>query len=424
MTTIILFSSLLILLALSVPIGLAIGVASIITILLSETTSLSLLVQKLYTSLDSFPLMAIPLFMLAGVLMGKGGISERILNLANQLVGWLTGGLAITTVVASTFFSALSGSAMATVGAIGSFMIPSMKEKKYSPGFSSALMAAAGCLGVVIPPSIALILYGVVSNVSIGDLFVAAIVPGLFLSLTLMIYAYFKAKKDKTILNEKVDVSFKSLLKATYDAKWAILAPIIILGGIYGGIFTPTEAAAVAIVYALIVGGFFHKELKWKEIQELLRETISLTGATMFMLGTSVAFSYILSIEQIPKQVAETVVSITSNGIILMLFINIFLLIVGAFIDTIPALIMLTPILLPVAVEAGFDPIHFGVIMVVNLAIGFITPPFGANLFVASIVGKTRIEEIIKAVTPMIFVLVIALFIISYVPGLSLFLIK
>lgn len=421
MTMLILFGSLLIFMLLSVPIGLAIGLSSILAIYFSDTVSMTLLVQKFVTSLDSFPLMAIPFFMLAGLMMGKGGISERILNLANQLVGWMIGGIAMATIVASSFFAALSGSGPATVGAIGSFMIPAMKEKRYSAGFASAITAAAGCIGVIIPPSIPLILYGVITGVSIGELFKAGILPGIFIALTLMLYSFLKARKDNSmIIEEKVEINFRSLMKATWEAKWALLAPVLILGGIYAGIFTPTEAAVVAIVYSFIIGVFVHKELKWKETREALMDTVVLTGTTMYMLGTSISFSYLLSVEQIPRQIAESILELTTNGILLMLLINIFLLIVGAFIDTIPAIAMLTPILLPVAMEAGVDPIHFGIIIVVNLAIGFVTPPFGVNLFIASTIGKTRIEEIIVAMAPILVFLIAALLIITYFPWLSL----
>lgn len=421
MTMIILFGSLLLLVILSVPIGIAIGIASMLTIFLSDSINMSMLIQKLFTSLDSFPLLAIPFFMLAGLLMGRGGISQRILTLANQLVGWMMGGLAMVTIVACTFFAALSGSGPATVAAIGSFMIPEMKKRNYDSGFASALTAAAGSIGVLIPPSIPFILYGVISGASIGELFKAGIIPGLLIGVVLMIVSYFTIKKDgKEIIVDETDYSFKALLKAIYDAKWALLAPIIILGGIYGGIFTPTEAAVIAIIYSFIIGTFVHKDLNWKEIHEGLIETIKLTGATMYMIGTSIAFAYLISTEQIPMKIANFITSLTSNEIIILLLINLFLLIVGAFVDTIPALAMLTPILLPITTAIGVDPIHFGVIMVMNLALGFITPPFGVNLFIASSVGKTPIEKMFKSMVPMIFAMIIALLLVTYIPSLSL----
>ncbi len=421
MTMLILFGSLFLLIILSVPIGIAIGISSMITIAFSSNIGLPMLIQKLFTSLDSFPLMAIPFFMLAGLLMGKGGISERILNLAKQLVGWMIGGLAMVTVVACAFFAALSGSGPATVGAIGSFMIPSMKEKNYSPAFASAITAAAGCIGVIIPPSIPLIIYGVISGTSIGELFKAGIIPGLLIAAILMFVSYRTIKKqDDVIVDDKLDVSFKSLLASFWDAKWAMLAPIIVLGGIYGGYFTPTEASVIAIFYSLVIGTFVHKELKWKEMKESLLETINLTGATMYMIGTSIAFAYLLSIERIPMKIAEYITSLSTNTIIILLLINIFLLIIGAFVDTIPALAMLTPILLPIVLEVGVDPVHFGIIMVVNLAIGFITPPFGVNLFIASNVGKVPLEKIITAMVSILLYMIVGLLMITYIPILSL----
>lgn len=421
MTMLILFGSLILLVALSVPIGIAIGIASMITILLSGTIDLSMLIQKLFTSLDSFPLLAIPFFMFAGLLMGRGGISQRILQFANQLVGWMAGGLAMVTVVACTFFAALSGSGPATVAAIGSFMIPEMKKRNYDGAFASALTAAAGCIGVLIPPSIPFILYGVISGASIGELFKAGILPGFLIAILLMIVSYITIKKDgNKIIQDNTDYSFKALIKSLYDAKWALLAPIIILGGIYGGIFTPTEASVIAIVYAFIIGTFVHKDLNWKAIKEGLIETINLTGATMYMIGTSIAFAYLLSTEQIPLKIANFITSITSNEIVILLLMNLFLLIIGAFVDTIPALAMLTPILLPIATSIGIDPVHFGVIMVMNLAIGFVTPPFGINVFIASSVGKVPIERLFKAMVPFILFLVLGLLLISFIPSISL----
>ncbi|ARF15765.1 TRAP transporter large permease [Sporosarcina ureae] len=421
MTMLILFGSLFVFILLSVPIGVAIGLSSMLVIFFLDSVSLPMLIQKLFTSLDSFPLMAIPFFMLGGLLMGKGGISERILNLAKQLVGWMVGGLAMVTVVACAFFAALSGSGPATVGAIGSFMIPSMKEKNYSPAFASAITAAAGCIGVIIPPSIPLILYGVISGTSIGELFKAGILPGLLIAVILMFVSYRTIKKQgDEIVKEDIDISFSALMRSIWDAKWALLAPIIILGGIYGSIFTPTEASVVAIIYSYIIGAFVHKELKWKEIKESLLETINLTGATMYMIGTSIAFAYLLSVERIPAIIAESIASFSSNPIVILLLINLFLLVVGAFVDTIPALAMLTPILLPIVQQAGVDPVHFGIIMVVNLAIGFITPPFGVNLFIASNVGKTPLEDIIKKMIPIIMYVIVGLMIITYFPALSL----
>lgn len=420
MATLILFTSLIILTLLSVPIGVAIGVSSMFAVFFIDMIDMQVFIQKLFTSLDSFPLMAIPFFMFAGLLMSAGGISSRILTLANQLIGWMLGGLAMVTVVASAFFAALSGSGPSTVAAIGSFMIPEMKRKNYPTGFGAAITAAAGSIGVLIPPSIPFILYGVMSGTSIGDLFKAGIIPGLILALALMAVSYYKIKKADNVVDHSVTVSFKDLIKSIWNAKWALLAPVIVLGGIYAGIFTPTEAAVIAIVYTLIIGIFVYKSVNLEDIYNSLKDTITLTGTTMYMIGTSIIFAYVLSIERIPVQIAELITSQTDNKIIILLLINLLLLGVGAFVDTIPALAMLTPILLPIAVSIGVDPVHFGVIMVMNLAIGFVTPPFGVNLFIASSVGKTPLEYIIRNMIPIIFVMIIALLLVTYIPTLSL----
>src|SRR5699024_5717289 len=284
MTTIVLFGSLFVLLLLSVPICIAIGLATVITLLTVSDVNFSTFTSQLFSALDSYPLMAIPFFMLAGILMGKGGVSKKLLYLAEQLVGWVYGGFAMVTIVACMFFSAISGSGNATVAAIGSAVIPEMRTKKYGSGFSSAITASAGAIGIIIPPSIPFVLYGVMGGVSIGSLFMAGILPGIIIGFALMITSYIVLRKNKDIVVSAETVSFKSILKAAYDAKWSLFAPVLILGGIYGGFFTATEAAAVAVVYAFVVGLFIHREIKWKEIKESLVETLSITGITFYMI--------------------------------------------------------------------------------------------------------------------------------------------
>jgi len=425
LTIFVLFGSLFLLIALSVPIGIAIGVSTILTIYLTiDNINIGTIAQKSFTALDSFPIMAIPFFILAGVLMGKGGVSKRLLDFASSLVGFMTGGLAMVTVLACMFFAAISGSGPATVAAIGSFMIPAMQEKKYGGGFASALTATAGSTGVIIPPSIPFVLLGVAGSLSISDLFIAGIFPGIVIGILLMIISYIVIKMKKVDVDpSEKKVELKKVWTSFYKAIWALLTPIIVLGGIYAGIFTPTEAAAVAIVYALFVGVFIYKELRWKEIYDSLVETIQITGATLYMVGLSIAFAYLLTIERIPVKIADMILMASENPIIILLLINLFLLIVGAFIDTVAAIVILTPILLPVATEIGLDPIHFGVIMVVNLAIGFITPPVGVNLFVSSAVGKVPFDKIVKASLPLFLTMLVALMLISYIPSLSLFLV-
>lgn len=426
LTMLVLFGTLFILIFLSVPIGFSIGAATIITIYTTiDSINVGTIAQQAFTALDSFPIMAIPFFILAGVLMGRGGVSKRLLDFASSLVGTITGGLAMVTVVGCLFFAAISGSGPATVAAIGSFMIPAMIEKNYGEGFSAALTATAGSTGVIIPPSIPFVLLGVTGGLSISDLFIAGILPGALIGVLLMIASFIIIKLKKIDINpSEKKVNIKEIWTTFYKAIWALLTPLIVLGGIYAGVFTPTEAAAVAIVYALFVGVFIYRELRWKEIYESLVETIKITGATLYMVGLSIAFAYLLTIERIPATIAEGILMASENPIIILLLINLFLLVLGAFLDTIAAIVILTPILLPVAVEIGLDPIHFGVIMVANLAIGFITPPVGVNLFVASAVSKVSFDKIVKASVPLFLTMFIALMLISYVPGLSLFLVE
>jgi C4-dicarboxylate transporter, DctM subunit len=415
----ILFGSLFICLLIGVPIAISLGVSALATIYLTTQLPLTIITQKAFTSLDSFPLLAIPFFMLAGILMGKGGVSKRLLDLATALVGWMVGGLAMVTVVACMFFGAISGSGPATVAAIGSFMIPAMKEKNYGEGFAAALSATAGAIGVLIPPSIPFVLYGVVGGVSVGSMFLAGVFPGILVGLLLMTMSFFISKKKGYSAASVEPITVKGVLKAFYEAKWALLIPVIILGGIYGGVFSPTEAAVVAVVYALFIGIFVHKELTFKEVYKCLLETVLINATTMIIIGLSISFAYIMTIEQVPNTIATYITSISTNTIVLLIIINILLLVVGMFIDTISALVVLAPILLPIVTQAGIDPVHFGVILVANLAIGFITPPLGVNLFVASSVSKIKLEKITVAVLPFLLTMIISLLVITYVPALS-----
>lgn len=418
MTVAILFISFFLLMIIGVPIALSLGIASLLTMVLATNNSPTIIIQQSFTSLDSFPLMAIPLFILAGVLMSTGGISQRLLNLANVLIGFVAGGLAMVTVLASMFFAAISGSGPATVAAIGTFMIPSMREKNYGSGFAAAITASAGSIGVLIPPSIPFVMYGVVGTVSIGSMFLAGIIPGIVLGFSLMIISYVTAKKNGYEGSGEIP-TFKDVLKALNEAKFALLVPIIILGGIYAGIFSPTESAAVASVYALLIGVFVYKELSWKSVYESFSSAALTNAATVIIIGFSVSFAYLMTRERIPSIIADFIVGISDNPLVIMLIINIFLLIVGMFIDTISAIVILTPILLPVVTDIGLDPIHFGVILVMNLAIGFVTPPLGVNLFVASNVGKVSFEKIVKGMIPILIVMLIALLIVTYFPPLS-----
>ncbi|NCB25945.1 MAG: TRAP transporter large permease [Bacteroidia bacterium] len=417
----ILFSVLIVTIMMSIPIGITLGLSTGIAMFLTSDIPMLMLVQKSVTGLDSFPLLAIPFFILAGSLMCNGGISRRLVNLADSLVGWVTGGLAMVTVLACMFFAAISGSGPATVSAIGSFMIPSMKDRGYDAPFAAAITAAAGTIGVIIPPSIPFVIYSIVAQCSIGDMFIAGILPGILIGLALMTVCYVTAKK-KHYISIKDRPRFSTVIKAFIDAIWALITPIIILGGIYGGIFTPTEAAVVAVVYSVIIGKFVYKELNFEVLYECLRTSALINGATEFMIGLSMAFAAYLSMAQIPQAMGSWLGGLASSPWMLLLVINIFLLILGCFVDNIAAVIILTPILLPVVKMIGIDPIHFGIIMTVNLCCGFISPPYGINLFVASAISGVSIEKISIAIIPSFVAMVVCLMLLTYFPIISMFL--
>lgn len=423
MVVILIFALMAIFVGMSLPIGIALGLATLLTIISTTNIAPIMVAQNAFAALDSFTLMAIPFFMLAGNFMRYGGISKRLLNLADHIIGFVTGGLGSVTVMTCMFFAAISGSGPATVSAIGSFMMPAMKDKGYNEGYAAALTATAGTIGVIIPPSIPFVIYGVVTGTSIGDMFKAGFLPGIIMGGALIITNYRLAKKNgwKGSGNRP---SLKSIFVAFKDAFWAIMSPVIILGGIYAGIFTPTEAAAVSCVYTFIIGTFVYKELGKKELYDCLLDTVIIAGATSFVVGLSMSFAFLLTMEQVPTSIANTLLSLTNNKILILLIINAFLLIVGCFIDNISSCTILAPILLPVVIALGINPVHFGIIMTMNLAIGFVTPPFGANLFVASAVGKTSVESIVKWVWPLIITLIIVLMLITFIPGISMMFIK
>jgi C4-dicarboxylate transporter DctM subunit len=423
MVAIVLFTLLIITIAMSIPIGITLGLTTGIVMWFSSDIPMLMLAQKAVTGLDSFPLLAIPFFILAGALMCNGGISRRLVNLADSMVGAVTGGLAMVTVLACMFFAAISGSGPATVSAIGSFMIPSMKERKYSAGFAAAITAAAGTIGVIIPPSIPFVIYCIVAQCSIGDMFIAGIIPGIIIGAALMLVCYVTAKKrGYKSAGDRSEIM--PLGKAFKEAVWALFVPIIILGGIYGGIFTPTEAAVVAVVYSVIIGKFVYKELDAKTIYDCLKSTGLINGATSFLIGLSMAFASYLAMAQIPATIAGWLGELVHKPILMMLIINVFLLIIGCFVDNIAAVIILTPILLPVVTLIGIDPIHFGLIITVNLACGFISPPYGINLFVASAISGESIESISREILPSFFAMVICLLLFTYYPPLTMGLVQ
>ena len=412
----VLFGTMFLLMMIGSPIAVALGVATMVTMTATTNISLTTMSTACLSGLDSFPLMAIPFFMLAGNLMKSGGISRRILDFADAVVGWVTGSVGMETVVASMFFAALSGSSPATVTAIGGITIPEMKEEGYDPAYATAITAAAGTIGVIIPPSIPFVIYGVAAQCSISDLFLAGIIPGILIGVVLMIVNYVTAKKHGFGHTKKFHAGH--LLRTLGDSIWALLVPVIILGGIYGGIFTPTESAVAAILYSIFVGVFIYHELDLKSILEAFKETALINGQTTFLVGISMAFARFLTMSQVPGTLAKGILGI-SNPIAILLVINLFLLVVGCFIDNISSTVILTPILLPIVAGIGMSPIQFGIVMTVNLAIGFITPPYGCNLFFASAISNVSVVDIAKKILPMIGVMLIVLMALTFIPALS-----
>lgn len=420
--TIVLFGVLALFFLIGVPIAVALGMSASAIFFMEGNVSLIAVMQRMFNSVDSFPLLAIPFFILAGKLMESGGISRRLIHFANVIFGRVKGGLAIVSIVACSFFAAISGSAAATTAAVGALLIPEMIKRGYEKDFSTAVQAAGGTIGIMIPPSVPMILYGVVAGVSIGDLFIAGIIPGIFIAVSLMILVYIISIKRGYGGGERF--SLKDFGKAFADAILALLMPVIILGGIYGGIFTPTEAAAVAVVYGLIVGLIIYREIKWKDLSGIFTSSVITSAVILFIIAGASAFGYYLTRERVPREMAEFMLGITDNWIIALLIINLLLLIIGTFLETSAAIIILTPILVPIAEALGIDLVHFGVIMIVNLAIGFITPPVGVNLFVAANIAGTKFEKLVRAVVPFIIIMIVDVIILSFIPELSLILVK
>ena len=418
----VLFGYFALLCVIGVPIAISLGLSTLATIICSQTLPIEYIFLICFTSIDSFPIMAIPFFIAAGEYMGAGGLSKRLLNLADEIVGGLYGGIGLTAVVTCMFFGAISGSGPATVAAIGALTIPAMIERGYDKFFSAALVAAAGCVGVMIPPSNPFVVYGVSSQVSIGDLFMGGIVPGILTGIVLMLYCYFYSKK-RGWRGEQKERNWRTLGEAFWEAKWALVVPVIVLGGIYGGIMTPTEAAAVAAFYGLIVGVFLYREMDFKTVCSSCVASCETSSIIIVLMAMATLFGNIMTIEDVPGTIARWMLSITESKIIILLLINVLLLIVGVFMEALAAIVILTPILLPVVTGVGVSPLHFGIIMVVNLAIGFLTPPVGVNLFVASGVAQAKIEKIAVAVLPMIALMLIVLAIITYCPSVPLMLV-
>lgn len=434
---IILFGSFLGLMIMGAPISVSLGVAALSSFLYLGENPIKL-VQVAFTSVGSFPLMALPAFVLAGALMEAAGISKRLVVLAESFAGPVTGGIGAATVLACMFFGAISGSGPATTAAVGMLMIPAMVNRGYDKGYASAITASAGGLGIIIPPSIPMVIFGISAiglsvpreaiemhgefqTVSISKMFIAGVFPGLVISISLLILNYIRCRR-RGYQGTAEGWSFRTILNAMRSGFWSILAPLVILGGIYSGFFTPTESAIVAIFYTLFVGVFIYKELNWEKIVNSLETTTWLTGRILMILFTATIFGRVLVENQIPAIVAESMLSMTSNLYLIWAMIILFLLFVGMFMETLAAIMILTPVLLPVTYSLGIDPIHFGVVMICTLSIGFATPPLGENLFVAAGISDISLERVTNQALPFAFVSTIAVFIIAYFPEITLFL--
>lgn len=426
MPVVVLFIIFVVALVIAIPVSISLGIASVLPSIFdpSFTVGAKYLIRAMFGGLDSFPLLAVPMFVLSGIIMAKGGISKKLFDVFAYFLGKFTAGMPCAVVVTCLFYGAISGSAPATVAAVGSMTIPILKSLGYDLVFSTSLVAVAGGLGVIIPPSIPFIMYGMASGASVSDLFLAGVIPGLLIGVLLMAYAVFYCKKhgeDKKKIAEEVNALHeRGLLGVLKDSFFALLSPVIILGCIYTGIASPTEAAVISVFYALIISLFVYKSMKFRDIWPILVEAIKTFTPILFILAASTAFSRVLTLMQVPQTVSEFILTNFHSPVLILLVINGFLLIVGMVMDTTPAILILTPILVPIIEQIGMDPIQFGVIMVVNLAIGFVTPPVGVNLFVASSLTDVPVMRIAKKALPMIFMFLIALLLITFIPAISL----
>lgn len=430
MTSVIIFIIFFICLLIAIPVSISLGIVSVLpgTLSPSFTASGQYVVRSMFGGIDSFPLLAVPMFIFSGIIMARGGISKRLFDVFSYFLGRFTAGMPCAVIVTCLFYGAISGSAPATVAAVGSMTIPILNELGYDKKFSTAIVTVAGGLGVIIPPSIPFIMYGTTSGESVSDLFLAGIIPGIIISILLMIYAIIYCKKngeDKEKINKVVnDLRKNGLLNLLKESFFALLSPIIILGCIYSGVASPTEAAVISVFYSLVLSIFVYKSMNIKILWKVSIETVRTYAPILFILASSVAFSRVLTLMQLPQLVSGWILENFTSKIVILIVINLVLLLVGMIMDTTPAILILTPILLPIVKNLGINPIHFGVIMIVNLAIGFITPPIGVNLFVASSITDIPVMDIAKKSIPMIVCFIIALIIFTFVPEISLILLQ
>ncbi len=420
MNSILLFVMLFVFMFLGMPISIALGLSSLLTIMLFAQDSLASLAIKLFETSEHYTLMAIPYFILGGALMSTGGVAKRLVRFAVACVGHIRGGLAIAAVLACTFFAAVSGSSPATVVAIGSIMITGMMKAGYTQSFSAGVLANAGTLGILIPPSIVMVVYCAVTEVSVGRLFLAGIIPGILLATLLMVAIYIRARMVN--LPAQPRASFAEILQSAKEAIWGFLLLAIIMGGIYGGVFTPTEAAAVAAVYAVLVSVLIYKDITVKDLPHTFVEASKTTVMLMFIIANAMLFAHVLTTERIPQIIAEQIVAIGMEPWQFLIVVNIILLIAGNFMEPTAIILILAPIFFPIATQLGIDPIHLGIIMVVNMEIGMITPPVGLNLFVTSGITGMPLMAVVRAAMPWLSILLVFLVIVTYIPSISTFL--
>jgi len=416
MSTAMLFTMLLCF-ALSISVAVSIGLSAVVGIQITNANML-ISVKEMFNSINKFPLAAIPFFILAGNLMETGGISKRLVEFAKSIVGGIQGGLPITCVLTCMIFAAVSGSSVATTFAIGAILIPALIKHGYPRPWATSLQATSAELGVIIPPSIPMILFGVSAEVSIGELFVAGVGPGILIGGALMVFVWLYAKFKGWGKND--GDGRLSVGKATWQAGWALFMPVVVLGGIYGGVFTPTEAAAVAVLYSFLVGTLIYREIGLKDIYVILRKSVISSAVIMFIIANAGLFAFLITRAGVPAIIGNWLQEVLQSPFYFLLGVNAALFLIGMFIETGAAIIVLAPILVPVAIHFGIDPVHFGTVMVVNLALGMITPPFGVNLFAACTVAKISLDRIIKDLIPFICVILACLMLVSYVPEISL----
>lgn len=404
---------LLLLAFLGIPICFSLGIATIVAMLYGGMPLL-VVPQKMFTGVDSVPLLAIPFFLLAGNLMARG-ITQKILNFSNAMIGSIRGGLGMVTVAASAVFAAISGSGVATVSAIGGMTIPAMKQEGYQPDFAAAIASVASILGPIIPPSIILIVYGSSTDTSIGQLFLAAVIPGILVAAVLLAYVYYHAGKHKFPTHEKV--STKEKAKVTLDSIWALFMPVLILGGIFFGIFTATEAAAVSVLYALLIGLFIHKDISVKDLPKILSDSAVTTSTILMMLALSKVSSWVVVTSKLPMDIVTMFTAFTDSTIVILLLLNILLLIVGMLMEANAAVVMLTPLIIPLLKSYGISTVHFGVVMALNLCIGLVTPPVGACILLGNEIAGAKLEKTIARALPMIFISILVLMVVTYLPA-------